>query len=689
MNLSRNDRLTRWIWCFVIIGMLASIPLVYQRVATENTSHSTQFVMHYRDLLQISDTQLHPASFIQEQLNTMKEAGINAIAVHESTLQELLLSRKIDMYSSREVSVLTSQPISPQENFTYILFTDSNSRTQMNQFIEQQAQRLNITTHRWTLNEQDGLVLEIPIKDASIMPLDYDPLTLQMLKQQQFDIVAYISNRRPFDAHSLDQTLAMLRSYGVNTLVIDGESVPGVTKSISELDDNIKLTADLMRKHGLKLALPELQKTEPIGLQALASKLDNQIIRTHIFSDFDSSKLMSTLNDKQLEALITRFTDRLVLAVKDRNIRTILISAKPAVSTSTGTYDNPLVPLYAMLHGEQGVTSRLAKFGIQVGQAPVFEVKEVPAQLLWKWLMIGVGIAIIALLIGCFYPPLLLPSLLLGIAAAVGLYVLSPLWLYKLIALGACIAAPTVALILAIRTLRNKQSLSLSPTQRIVAGAALFIRTSIISLIGGMVIVSLLNDIVFLLKVDQFQGVGLASIIPIGFVALYLLFFDKNELSLREKAQFVKRILLTPITILWCVIAVACSAVLLYYFIRTGNSGVVSPIELLFRALLEQTLGVRPRLKEFLFAYPLFFLGAYLALSKVKAGIIIFSISIIGQISLVNTFAHLHTPLIISFIRVGLGMVLGIIMGILAIAAWHIVCLIWNYGKKRWSILTN
>ncbi|WP_028596492.1 DUF5693 family protein [Paenibacillus assamensis] len=689
MNLSRNDRLTRWIWCFVIIGMLANIPLVYQRVTTENTSSSVQFVMHFRDLLQMSDSQLHPASFIQEQLNTMKETGINAIAVHESTLQELLLSRKINMYSSREVSVLTSQPISPQENFTYILFTDPNSRSQMNQFIEQQAQRLNIATQRWTLNEQDGLVLEMPIKDASIITLDYDPLTLQMLKEQQFDIVAYISNRRPFDANALDKSLAMLRSYGVTTLVIDGESVPGVTKSINELDDNIKLTADLMRKHGLKLALPELKKTEPIGLQTLASNLDNQIVRTHIFSDFDSGKLIGTLNDKQLEALMTRFADRLVLAVKDRNIRTILISAKPAVSPSTGTYVNPLEPLYSILNGKDSVTARLEKFSMQVGQAPVFETKEIPMQMLWKWLMIGVGIAIIALLVGCFFPALLLPSLLMGIVAAVGLYVVSPLWLYKLISLGACIAAPTVALILAIRTLRSKQSLSLSPIQRIVTGVTLFIRTSMISLIGGMVIVSLLNDIVFLLKVDQFQGVGLASIIPIGFVALYLLFFDKNELSLRGKAQFVKRILLTPITILWCVIAAACSAVLLYYFIRTGNSGAVSPIELLFRALLEQTLGVRPRLKEFLFAYPLFFLGAYLALSKVKAGIIIFAMSIIGQISLANTFAHLHTPLMISFIRVGLGMVLGIIIGILAIVAWHIVCFIWNYGKKRWSSNIN
>ncbi|MCR8842160.1 DUF5693 family protein [Paenibacillus sp. SC116] len=689
MNLSRNDRLTRWIWCFVIIGMLASIPLAYQRVATENTSRNVQFVMHYRDLLQMSDSELHPTSFIQEQLNNMKEAGINAIAIHESTLQELNLSRRIDMYSSREVSVLTSQPISPQENFTYILFTDPYTRAYTMMFIEQQAQRLNIKTHPWTFNEQDGLILEMPIKDATIMPLDYDPTTLQILKHQQFEVIAYISNRRPFDANALDKSLAMLRNYGVTTLVIDGEAVPGVSKSIKEQDNNIKLTAELMLKHGLKLALPELQKTEPIGLQSLASKLDNQIIRTHIFSDFDSGKLMGTLNDKQLEALKTRFTDRLVLAVKDRNIRTILISAKPAVSASTGTYDNPLEPLYSILNGEESVTARLEKFSIQVGQAPVFEAKEVPMQLLWKWLMIGVGIAIIALLVGCFYPALLLPSLVLGVVASAGLYILSPLWLYKIIALGACTAAPTVALILAIRTLRKKQSFSLSPAQRIVTGVTLFIRTSIISLIGGMVIFSLLNDIVFLLKVDQFQGVGLASIIPIGFVALYVIFFDKNELSLREKAQFVKRILLTPITILWCVIAAACSVFLLYYFIRTGNSGVVSPIELLFRALLEQTLGVRPRLKEFLFAYPLFFLGAYLALSRVKAGIIIFAISIIGQISLVNTFAHLHTPLIISFIRVGLGMALGIMMGLLAIAAWHIVCLIWNYGKKRWSTLTN
>jgi len=52
--------------------------------------------------------------------------------------------------------------------------------------------------------------------------------------------------------------------------------------------------------------------------------------------------------------------------------------------------------------------------------------------------------------------------------------------------------------------------------------------------------------------------------------------------------------------------------------------------------------------------------------------------AVIGQVSLVNTYAHIHTPLLISLERSFNGMALGLILGILLILAvkgaerlWH------------------
>jgi uncharacterized membrane protein len=122
----------------------------------------------------------------------------------------------------------------------------------------------------------------------------------------------------------------------------------------------------------------------------------------------------------------------------------------------------------------------------------------------------------------------------------------------------------------------------------------------------------------------------------------------------------------------------------LYYMSRTGNAGQTTELERLFRSTLQDALGVRPRTKEFLFAHPLFILGAYLV-ARVKAqrriGLLFMAIGSIGQLSVVDTFAHLHTPLFISAIRVGYGLLFGILIGLVLIVLWKFA----ERGWRRWA----
>jgi len=48
-------------------------------------------------------------------------------------------------------------------------------------------------------------------------------------------------------------------------------------------------------------------------------------------------------------------------------------------------------------------------------------------------------------------------------------------------------------------------------------------------------------------------------------------------------------------------------------------------------------------------------------------------LGVIGQISLVNTYAHLHTPLLISLVRSFHGLWLGLFLGVAAILALSIL----------------
>jgi hypothetical protein len=51
-----------------------------------------------------------------------------------------------------------------------------------------------------------------------------------------------------------------------------------------------------------------------------------------------------------------------------------------------------------------------------------------------------------------------------------------------------------------------------------------------------------------------------------------------------------------------------------------------------------------------------------------------------GQISLVNTFCHLHTPLSVSFLRLFHGLWIGALVGIAVIAVWRAL---WGAPRLR------
>lgn len=48
-------------------------------------------------------------------------------------------------------------------------------------------------------------------------------------------------------------------------------------------------------------------------------------------------------------------------------------------------------------------------------------------------------------------------------------------------------------------------------------------------------------------------------------------------------------------------------------------------------------------------------------------------IASIGQVSLVNTFAHIHTPIFISVLRTLNGLWIGIVIGLIFIVGWTMV----------------
>jgi hypothetical protein len=113
---------------------------------------------------------------------------------------------------------------------------------------------------------------------------------------------------------------------------------------------------------------------------------------------------------------------------------------------------------------------------------------------------------------------------------------------------------------------------------------------------------------------------------------------------------------------------------LLFMSSRTGNDNPagVSDLELKMRFVLDRILLVRPRTKEFMVGHPLLILGIGLLIAnrrKPSATLAMWAAfalagGAIGQTDIVNTMCHIHTPVVLSLARIGVGMVAGCIIGL-------------------------
>lgn len=189
-----------------------------------------------------------------------------------------------------------------------------------------------------------------------------------------------------------------------------------------------------------------------------------------------------------------------------------------------------------------------------------------------------------------------------------------------------------------------------------------FLLISATSLVGGLFVAGLLNGLPFLVKANVFTGVKPAHFLPLLLLGVWAV----------SKHYDGRTLLKQPLTVAMLGTGFIALAVVGVMLVRTGNDspGAVSGLELSLRSLLEQVLVVRPRTKEFMLGHPALLVGLLLfAWSQAKQGpakgiaLSLIVAGAIGQTSIINTLCHLHTPVLVSLARIGLGLVLGTILG--------------------------
>jgi hypothetical protein len=351
--------------------------------------------------------------------------------------------------------------------------------------------------------------------------------------------------------------------------------------------------------------------------------------------------------------------DRWLLAARERNMRSLLVRFFDITMPGSNLQGN--------LAYVDSIQSGLLESGFSLDQ-PYEKPNSIYSNT--KLLaMVGFAVAagVMLILLEMRLPKLSLLALIGGIAIWLALLLVNPTMAKKMMALLSVITFPTLSCLLIMK-----------PEARSIGKSVVaLLKLCAISYIGAVLMVGLLADILFMLKLDQFIGVKLAHVVPI--VAVPFILYIWNE---EKPLTFVKQLLEKALDYKWTMLGVLVAVAGVIYLSRTGNSGAeLSAAESMMRTFLNDVMGVRPRSKEFLIGYPFTLLLFWLGASR-KNWLLTIP-AIIGQVSLVNTYAHIHTALIMSMQRSFNGLVLGIAVGLLLIIGVRMLFAIYRRLEQR------
>jgi len=367
---------------------------------------------------------------------------------------------------------------------------------------------------------------------------------------------------------------------------------------------------------GTTLILPE--SSDLVIERSLWEAGHRQVVRAHEIPPEDLASL-------SLDSILARWGR----AVGERGVRCIILSApRGGRPEETESYYE------ATLH-------KVRTLGYAVGKPAL--PPPAPPRPVEILLHLGVSALLLFSIITLF------PSSTLALPAALG-YALLPLatrgiLLNQIDAFATSVLVPVLAAAL----------LVLRPRVGWGAGARAWLLCSLSSVAGGLLVAALLADPAFLFKLAEFRGVKAALLLP-PVAALILYCRGIGWARIRTAFRSASK----PLLIGGGALFLFATGLLL---LRTGTvDALVSGLESRARGILETLLVARPRFKEFLLGHPFLLAFGVVQGADPWRGLFLF-FGLIGQTSILNTFAHAHTPLVLSLFRTGNGFALGLVFG--------------------------
>lgn len=632
-----------WLWAIIVLLLLASSIGLINRWKAEQSNKNYEIIIPYDEIL---TTSTESDLSVDEILATLKEAGLTTVSLSPIQLK--------DLENQNIITIFKENILAAQLRFTP--YRDAIDVTEPGYYISvpedpyyQQLITDNIEIENVMIGDEPFYFLARSNEDYDIdTPIGYDEVALEAIQAQGLLHVFRVTNAQSEVVNNkIVQQLVDMKSDNTSRLLGAGAEVIGFGQESQG--------AMITQLKEADYSFYTIEGNAMIGEQTLARN-----------TNYDSIRLHSIDINRETTLTLQKMVDRTVRAVKERNIKSIFYHIK--------TTENPTENLELAVDYLTDVQKRMHA-SYQLGAPAAFDKIDVPSWATALILLAGIIYTYVMFgLLKC--NPLRILATLVMLLLAVAYFLLDRLLFIQSFALIIAVLTPIYAVV---HTAKGSNSLVKITVQYMKAVA--------ISAIGMAIVVGLLNGNGFVTGFEQFRGVKLVYIIPIAGVSLFVLMSMYNIFEAGYKNALLKSVKVVNKEVrYWHLLLLAVVAVIgLFYISRTGNAGSVSNLELVIRQWLEDVLYIRPRTKEFLIGFPMFIVALYAMSINRKWGSILLVPGVIGFLSIMNTFTHLHIPLGVSVLRTAYSVVFGLVIGYVFIFIFKLLLKVAKKVMARWS----
>lgn len=605
----------------LVVGLAASSFVLGQRARVESRNRAVELVIDYSEVEQMAAATGRDTLGV---LRAFKRAGATSVAVTEKTVRDALQDRSIMPLGGRR----------------YVLMPEvaRDVETHLRRVLPLARGSLQFTYPEGAAYAWLEIPEQMPAAYLETLPLGLPREAVRTAREAGLDVVARLVNYPGATHAAIDAIAANARSRGARKVIFSGDQVLGFKGAVDG-------TAGALRKHGLYFGLVEFAKQR--GETELSQEIPAQVIPVHSIGQNE----MPALSETAIE-------ERFQRAVRERGVRLCYVRMY-------ATDSDELVEANAAY--VRGVASAIRSAGCALKSSHPLDELHVPA---YVRVAVGVGAAAGLVLLVFTLVELSTAATIVWVTAAALACGGLAAWAdpgRKAVALLAAVVFPMLAVLKATGGFPEVPTPTIRPLLQVVRRLIVAVLTTGA---GGLLVVGLLSSRETMLRIDQFAGVKAAHLLPI--LVLAALFagaaawrpdtWTAQTRLFRERLGEIGR---NPV--LWWQAAgtIVLLGALAMLVMRSGNEYAdVSGLELRFRALLDRVFFVRPRTKEFLVGYPALLLAiAFAARGRRRWAAPLAVVGAIGLVSAVNTFCHLHTPVVVSAIRLANGAILGTLTG--------------------------